>query len=79
MQNSMWYTLKNQGLKIDHSTTLRTTWFLDTPKEFKYISKLFAVLSRRKIRQKINRDAISKQEAPQLLRHLFLEMRQTTK
>jgi len=29
--------------------------------------------------KQINLDAISKQEAPQLLRHFFLEIRQTTK
>jgi len=32
-----------------------------------------------KHRKQINVDAISKQEAPQLLKHFFLEVRQTAK
>ena len=44
----------------------------DTKRKYKYIRTPFAV-------KQINLDAISRQEAPPLLKHFFLEIRQTTK
>ena len=59
---------------------LRTTWFQRTLKESTSTSvhRLQSCFQENHGKQ-INLDAISKQEAPPLLEHFFLEIRQTTK
>ena len=59
---------------------LRTTWFQRTLKESTSTSvhRLQSCFQENHGKQ-INLDAISKQEAPPLLKHFFLEIKQTTK
>ena len=59
---------------------LRTTWFQRTLKESisTSVHRLQSCFQENHGKQ-INLDAISKQEAPPLLEHFFLEIRQTTK
>ena len=59
---------------------LRTTWFQRTLKEStsKSVHRLQSCFQENHGKQ-INLDAISRQEAPPLLKHFFLEIRQTTK
>ena len=59
---------------------LRTTWFQKTLKKSTSTSvHRLQSWFKEKHGKQINLDAISKQEAPQLLKHFFLETRQTTK
>ena len=59
---------------------LRTIWFQKTLKKSTSTSvRRLQSCFKEKHGKQINLDAISKQEAPQLLKHFFLEIRQTTK
>ena len=58
---------------------LRTIWFQKTQKSASTSVRRLHSWFKEKHGTQINLDAISKQEAPQLLKHFFLEIRQTTK
>lgn len=57
---------------------LETTWFQKTLKEVQ-VHPYAVSWFKEKHSKQINLDAISKEDAPQLLKHFFLEIRQTTK
>ena len=58
---------------------LETIWFPKTPKKYEYVRTRLQSWFKEKHSKQINLDAVSKQEAPQLLKRFFLEVRQATK